>query len=297
MRERHKPHGIPSQIAHRSRGRKQKTPHRRVRPDSGIWLFITPSIPGSRHNVHVLTNHPLKAVFWDFDGTLADTRERNLNVNRRIVEEVTGRPWSEVAGLTSVEAYVAAWNHVSNWQQLYTKSFGLTEEQCATAGQRWAAFQLNDTTPVPLLAEIEDTLKRLRKFPQAVVSQNERATIAQILKENHVDHYFTAIVGYAEVPLDRQKPAPDGLLRALDIVGIEEPATALYIGDHETDILCSVNTNRDLVAMGRDCRFLSVAAFYLNGNRGSEWSATPDYRVYRPREINQLVDRLCVRNI
>ena len=239
-------------------------------------------------------NHPLKAIFWDFDGTLADTRQRNLSVNRRIVEEVTGRPWRDVAGLTSVEAYVAAWNRVGNWQELYIKSFGLTDAQCAVAGQRWAAFQLNDSTPVPLLSGVEDTLKPLRKFPQAVVSQNERATIAQILKENHVDHYFTAIVGFAEVRLDRQKPASDGLLSALDIVGIEEPATALYIGDHETDIICSANTNRDLMAMGRDCRFLSVAAFYLDGNNGAEWSVAPDYRVYQPGEINQLVDRLSV---
>ena len=48
------------------------------------------------------------------------------------------------------------------------------------------------------------------------------------------------------------------------------------------------------MAMGRDCRFLSVAAFYLDGNNGAEWSVAPDYRVYRPGEINQLVDRLCV---
>lgn len=242
----------------------------------------------------VLTNHPLKAIFWDFDGTLADTRLRNLSVNRRIVEDVTDRPWQEVAALTSVEAYVAAWNRVSNWQELYISSFGLSDEQCATAAQRWAVFQVDDPTPVPLLDGIEETLEQLRRLPQAVVSQNERATIAQILRENRVDHYFTAIIGYAEVPLDRQKPAPDGLLSALDIVGLEEPATALYIGDHETDILCSANTNRDLVAMGRDFRFLSVAALYLNGHHGADWSVAPDYRVYAPSEITQLVDDLCV---
>ena len=244
----------------------------------------------------MLTNHPLKAIFWDFDGTLADTRRRNLSVNRRIVEDVTGRPWKEVAALTSVDAYVAAWTRVSNWQELYTASFGLTDEQCATAAQRWAVFQLDDPTPVPLLDGIVETLEQLRPLPQAVVSQNERATIAQILKDNRVDHYFTAIVGYAEVPLDRQKPAPDGLLSALDIVGIEEPATVLYIGDHETDILCAVNTNRDLVALGREFRFRSVAALYLEGTNHTNWSVAPDYRVYRPGEIAQLVDGLCVED-
>lgn len=243
----------------------------------------------------VHTSHPLKAVFWDFDGTLADTRERNLSVNRRIVEEVTGRPWRDVAGLSSVDAYLAAWSRVGNWQELYTAAFGLTAEQCALAAQRWTPFQLDDPTPVVLLDGIEDTLRQLRRFPQAVVSQNDRAIIAQVLRQAGVDHYFSAIMGYAEVPFDRQKPAPDGLLGALDIVGIEEPASALYIGDHETDMLCAANTNRDLVAMGREVRFVSVAALYADGRRPSDWRVVPDHRVHEPAEIGRLVDTLSTR--
>jgi len=242
----------------------------------------------------VLTDYPLKAVLWDFDGTMADTRRRNLSVNRRIVEEVTGRPWLDVAGLTSVEAYDAAWSRVSNWQELYTEAFGLTDDECAEAARRWAPYQLDDHTDLPLFDGIGDVLEHLRKFPQAVVSQNERAIIAQTLSATRTDHHFTAIVGYAEVPLDRQKPAPDGLLAALDILGIEEPASALFIGDHETDIVCAANANRDLLAMGREFCFVSVAAHYLNGSDSANWAVAPDYRVYRPSEISQLVDRLCV---
>jgi N-acetyl-D-muramate 6-phosphate phosphatase len=244
----------------------------------------------------VLTDYPLKAVLWDFDGTLADTRQRNLSVNRRIVEEVAGRPWRDVAGLTSVEAYVATWNRVSNWQELYTRAFGLTDEQCREAAQRWAPYQLDDRTPVPLFEGIAAVLEQLRDFPQAVVSQNERAIIAQILAADHADHFFTAIVGYAEVPMDRQKPAPDGIFNALDILGIEEPASVLFIGDHETDIICAANANRDLMAMGRDLHIVSVAAHYLSGGDGLQWSVAPDHRVYRPGEIGQLVDHLCVED-
>lgn len=243
----------------------------------------------------MLTNHPLKAVIWDFDGTLADTRRRNLSVNRRIVEHVTGRPWRDVAALTSVEAYVAAWSRVGNWQELYTSAFGLTDEECATAAQRWAAFQLDDPTPVPLLDGIAETLERLRRLPQAIVSQNERATIAQVLRDTKVDHYFTAIVGYAEVPFHRQKPAPDGLLAALDIIGIEEPATVLYVGDHETDTQCAINTNRDLIAVGRELRFRSVAALYHAAANHNNWSVAPDFRIYAPVELAQLVEDLRVQ--
>lgn len=242
----------------------------------------------------MFSDYPLKAILWDFDGTLADTRQRNLSVNRRIVEEVTGRPWQDVAGLTSEEAYAAAWNRVSNWQELYTRAFGLSEEQCIDAGQRWAPYQLDDPTPVPIHAGIATVLEDLRRFPQAIVSQNERSIIAQILASDHADHFFTAIVGFAEVPIDRQKPAPDGLFNALDILGIEEPASALYIGDHETDIICAANANRDLTAMGRDLHIVSVAAHYLSAENGAHWSVAPDHRVDHPVEIGQLVESLCV---
>lgn len=242
----------------------------------------------------MFSDYPLKAILWDFDGTLADTLKRNLSVNRRIVEEVTDRPWQDVAGLTSEEAYIAAWSRVSNWQELYTRAFGLSEEQCVDAGQRWAPYQLDDPTPVPIYDGIDSVLEELRGFPQAIVSQNERAIIAQILSADRVDHFFTAIVGFAEVPINRQKPAPDGLFNALDILGIEEPGSALYIGDHETDIICAANANRDLTAMGRDLQFVSVAAHYLSGENGAHWSVAPDHHVYHPGEIGQLVERLCV---
>jgi HAD superfamily hydrolase (TIGR01549 family) len=243
----------------------------------------------------MIPNHPIKAILWDFDGTLADTRRRNLSVNRRIVEEITGQQWQDIPALTSVEAYLAAWERVSNWQELYAEVFGLTLPQWQSAAQKWAPYQLDDTTPVPLFPGIEETLTQLKSFPQAVVSQNERTIIAQVLEDNGVAHYFSALVGYAEVPLDRQKPAPDGLFRALDILGIEEPASALYIGDHETDMLCAANANRDLAAMGHEFRFRSVAIQHHGRCGVTRWRTLPDHQCGRPDEIRQLIESLCVQ--
>lgn len=249
------------------------------------------------HNETVLNDYPLKAVLWDFDGTMADTLERNLSVNRRIVEDVTGQSWESISALTSVEAYDAAWRRVSNWQELYFEVFGLDAEQLSRAAQLWAPYQLDDPTEVPLFDGVSEVLEQLRDLPQAVVSQNERAIIAQILAANRVDHFFTAIVGYAEVPMNRQKPAPDGLFRALEILGVEEPATALYIGDHETDIICAANANRDLIAMGHDTRFRSVAASFMANPNAAEWSVSPDHQVGRPSELGQLVADLHVHHL
>ena len=44
------------------------------------------------------------AVIWDFDGTLVDTRAKNIAVNRRIIEAVTGRPWTGLPEATPRKA-------------------------------------------------------------------------------------------------------------------------------------------------------------------------------------------------
>jgi HAD superfamily hydrolase (TIGR01549 family) len=235
-------------------------------------------------------------VLWDFDGTLADTRERNLSVNRRIVEEITGTPWQEVAGLTSVEAYEAAWRRVGNWQELYTAAFGLTDQQCAEAAKRWAPCQLDDVTPVPVFDGIAEALDELQHFPQAVVSQNDRTIISQVLRDHHIDRFFTSIIGYSEVPIHRQKPRPDGLVRALDDLGVVEPGSALYIGDHETDVVCAENANLAFSKSQRELQVIPVAAHFLNPSAGSRWSVAPEYTVERPEEIAQLVRDLCVES-
>ena len=244
------------------------------------------------HNVAVQTSYPLRAILWDFDGTMADTSLRNLSVNRRIVEEMTGRTWQEVSALSSVEAYHAAWNRVSNWQELYVSALGLTREQCAQAASRWAPYQLNDPTPVPLFDGVAPTLEHFKDLAQAVVSQNDRAIIAQALRAARVDRYFAVIIGYAEVPMHRQKPAPDGLLRAIDDIGVTEPATVLFVGDHEADILCAANANRDLVALGRELRVLSVAAHFGDGSDGAGWKVVPNHRIEHPAELVGIVDSL-----
>ena len=34
----------------------------------------------------------VQAVIWDFDGTLVDTRQKNFNVTRALVERIKGEP-------------------------------------------------------------------------------------------------------------------------------------------------------------------------------------------------------------
>jgi phosphoglycolate phosphatase-like HAD superfamily hydrolase len=92
----------------------------------------------------------INAVVWDFDGTLGDTREKNLQVTRRIVERVTGRSHVEFPVLRTLEDYASASRRSVNWRQFYRQEFGLTEDETDEAGRLWTEYQLNDGHPTPM---------------------------------------------------------------------------------------------------------------------------------------------------
>ena len=234
-------------------------------------------------------SRPLSAVLWDFDGTLVDTRSRNLRVNRRIIGEITGRPWSEFPVMRSQAVYDVAQRGAANWREFYRAHCGLTDDEIDRAGARWSGYQLEDPTPTPLFDGVAAALGGLDGLPQAIVSQNARDTIEALLAGHGLGDRFPCIIGYAEVAMARQKPAPDGLLAALDQLTGMAPGVALYIGDHETDIRCADEANRELAARGTELRVRSVAALWGDGASDRDWTVRPDHRAASPADVVALV--------
>jgi len=231
------------------------------------------------------THPPLTAIFWDFDGTLVDTRSRNMSVNRRIIDEVTDRPWSDFDVMRSQEVYDRAQRTAVNWREFYRTHFGLDDEAITNAGARWTPYQLEDGTPTPPLSGIPEALGAFDGLPLGVVSQNCSANIAATLSLHGIREHFTCIVGYSEVADLQQKPAPDGLLLAIDTLTSFAPGTVLYVGDHETDLKTVENTNRVLVERGSPVHLVCVAALYgVEGGREA-WMERADYRAAVPDDV------------
>ena len=76
-----------------------------------------------------MSNTKIKAIIWDYDGTLVDTRHKNLNVTKNIFESITETDVSEFPALRSLENYYLANRRASNWRELYRQEFNLTEKQ------------------------------------------------------------------------------------------------------------------------------------------------------------------------
>jgi phosphoglycolate phosphatase-like HAD superfamily hydrolase len=231
------------------------------------------------------------AIIWDYDGTLVDSRHRNLSVNRSIIEGLAGRSWQDFEALHSIEDYDAAVARCTNWRDFYQNEFGLSEDMLESAGRMWTRQQLTDVTPVEPFAGVPQTLEALGRLPHGIVSQNSRAIITATLGSLGLDGRFEQILGYEEVAPGRQKPAPDGLLDCIERLIPAGTATVFYVGDHPTDAMCAARARREIAARGRDVRIWSIAALY-GGELPDGWPEAPDFQALTPEDIVTIVDRL-----
>ena len=230
------------------------------------------------------------AVIWDYDGTLVDSRQKNLNVTRKIVSKILNGDPTEIPALSSLTNYHQAHIKATNWREFYKESFGLTEEQTDEAGRVWTEYQLNDKTSIPFIDGVKEVVIELGGLPQGIVSQNSRENIIQYLKEKNLLSYFKSVIGYEEVDLDKQKPNPEGLMMCIERLTDFKPGAVIYIGDHETDVQCAVNANNILSGKNPQIKIISIGAFYGFDVDTSDWNVMPDYQVKSASDIKNIVD-------
>jgi HAD superfamily hydrolase (TIGR01549 family) len=234
----------------------------------------------------------ISAIIWDYDGTLVDTRHKNLNVTRNIVKSLIEKDADAFSSLRSLENYHLANRRRSNWRELYRFEFNFSESQIDAAGQMWTAYQLSDDTEVTFYEGIEEVIGKLAEFPHGIVSQNSRSGIRQHLEKNHLLPFFKNIVGYEEVDLKKQKPEPDGLLSCIEKLSAFESGVVCYIGDHETDVQCAHRANRVLLENKVNVRILSIGACYDPETDVSTWNDRPDYEAQKVEDILEIVDQI-----
>ena len=106
----------------------------------------------------------------------------------------------------------------------------------------------------------------------------------------NLSSYFKVIVGYEEVELKNQKPAPDGLLMCIEKLVGHNSGHIFYIGDHETDVKCVLNANNILSENKTDMKIISIGAFYGFEVDTSGWSVLPDFQIQNAADIKSIVN-------
>jgi N-acetyl-D-muramate 6-phosphate phosphatase len=234
---------------------------------------------------------PLRAVVWDFDGTLVDSRRKNLRVTRRLVEHLTGKPAESFRPLRSLAAYDAATLRSRNWRELYQRELRLTLTETDAAGRLWGAYQIRDRSHSPYFDGIVEVLSSIA-VPQGIVSQNSATEISRSLETVGLDGRVDYVVGHETIAFERQKPHPESLLLCLEQLTTMASGTALFVGDHEGDTECAHRANDELEAAGAGLRVRSVAACYGSPSDPSRWDYSPHHVANDVQDLRRLITAL-----
>lgn len=234
----------------------------------------------------------IKAIIWDYDGTLVDTRHKNLAVTREIMQEMLDDPIDNYPVLQSLEKYQAANEQSENWRELYRSHFQFSDSKIDEAGSMWKSYQINNDTEVTLFENMDDVLRELNDYQHGIVSQNARENIISFLAQKGLRSDFQKVIGYKDIGYDQQKPDPAGLINCIDSLTDVDQGSVVYIGDHETDIYCAYLADQKLKEKGQSLQVYSIAACYGPSPDTKHWTYTPDFKAHNPQDISSIIAAL-----
>ncbi len=164
----------------------------------------------------------LRAVLFDWDGTLVDSAEKTFACYVRVFA-----------------AYGIAFDHAAfertyspDWYRTY-EQVGLPREAWPEADARWLACYA--TAPSLLLPGAREALERLAGagLRQGLVSSGDGSRVRREIEEFGLARFFGAVVCGGET--ECRKPHPEPLLLAMGRLGVAAEATA-YVGDSPEDV-------------------------------------------------------------
>jgi phosphoglycolate phosphatase len=172
-----------------------------------------------------------EAVIFDFDYTLVDSSRGAVACIGYALAEMGLPPVSDADACRTIG--------LSLPETLRVLTGEADPEQGATFEALFIAHAEEVMTPrTVLLPATRDTVARLRRdsYRLAIVSTKYRRRIREILAREGMLAAFEVIVGGEDV--SRCKPHPEGLTRALQMLGDRQPLSrecVLYVGDSLTD--------------------------------------------------------------
>ena len=208
---------------------------------------------------------PLKAIIFDYDGVLINSRDIGLKAYQAIAQHFG------VTGYTSLKEFQS--DQKRKYKNILHEWGATTPELVKHAETIYRAVHEEhhkNLSEIPGMRKVLDTLSK--KYTIALVSGTYSAIIESGLKNNNMLHYFKHIIGADDVK--NVKPEPDGLLLSLQKLGIQ-PHEAMYVGDMVIDI-----------QMGRAAK---VKTAILTSH---SWNALDDLKAQNPDLLIEHPDHL-----
>jgi phosphoglycolate phosphatase len=211
-----------------------------------------------------------KLIIFDLDGTLADTAPDvhfSMNILRSdlglppiLLEEakkaIGPGPELFVKHITSNDGNVNIPKTVKHFRRIYSQHL------------------LDKTKLFPGILELIEYLHN-NNFILIVVTNKPGRYSKQILAGLDISKYFKEILGPEDVK--HQKPAPDSILKALDLAGVKAN-DALMVGDSEYDVRAALAAKIDVCAVE-----------YGYSDKEKLIQFNPNYFITNPKELLPLI--------
>lgn len=186
------------------------------------------------------------AALFDWDGTIADSMAMVYRANVRALESFgirLDRRWFR-------ERYTP------DWRRSYL-DLGVPEAQLDDVAERWAEEMLRGRPRA--LPWARGGLRRLRRHGVrlGLVTASMRAVVEPGIERLGLAGVFEVAVFADDVA--HTKPRPDGLLHALDDLGLRA-ADTVYVGDAPADLEMARAAGAPFVAVGRTTSASAFAA-------------------------------------
>ena len=170
-----------------------------------------------------MTTLKKKAVIFDCDGVMFDSRQANINYYNYLLAHF-GLPHMDETGINYVHMHTAS------------ESVGYIFRGTPHVKKADEFRKQMDYSPFISDMIMETGLKKLLgdlkpDFGLAVAT-NRSDTIGEVLRVNGLDQYFDIVVSSLDV--DLPKPHPESVFKILNFFGIG-PESCLYVGDSIVD--------------------------------------------------------------
>lgn len=170
------------------------------------------------------TPAPIRAVLFDFDGTLADTTALILESLHHTTRTHLGRAWDDAFWLAEFGNSLAG------------QMARVAPDQAEAMVETYRAYMLDrHDALVRLYPGVAEMLAALRALDVRIglVSSKSRRGVERGLALFALAGHFGCAVCLEDVT--RPKPHPEPILAALDRLG-QPPTAALYVGDSRADL-------------------------------------------------------------
>lgn len=237
----------------------------------------------------------IRAVIWDYDGTLADSREKNRSVIIQVLKNFDENIEDHLPEiLKSAEAFAEADKSYRNWRHMYMEGLGLSPSDTDKAGSMWNEYQLKSPAKPEMLQDCGELRRSFAGFDMGICSQNSRENIIRTLKGYGIGGLFQSVIGVSEIPNTSQKPDPAGFVMCAEELGAadstpEGEGCYVYIGDHREDVVFAKNAEKAL----------GTKAFAITFAKGEEekkdvagWEVKPDYVCGSTAEILSTLEEI-----